>query len=213
MHPDLMGFPQRLLGPDERLVLMLRPHVKALLRPLAVLLVTAPAAGFLIGMVPNGESSRWTRWGVTVIAALVIGRWVLWPFLVWFNTVYAITDRRLVTRQGVFNRTGHDMPLSRLNDVKFSHNVVERVLGCATLVVESAGEVGQLVLDDVPRVEQVQRTLYRLSDDIRLRPAGRPSPRRPVEQDDGAGDDAGDPDKRATLVLDRRRRHDRDRGE
>ena len=46
VHPDLMGFPQRLLGPDERLVLLLRPHVKALLRPLAVLLVTAPGGGF-----------------------------------------------------------------------------------------------------------------------------------------------------------------------
>jgi hypothetical protein len=59
------------------------------------------------------------------------------------------------------------MPLTRLNDVSFSHNVLQRILGCGTLVVESAGERGQLRLDDVPKVEQVQRTLYRLSDDAR----------------------------------------------
>jgi hypothetical protein len=94
------------------------------------------------------------------------------------------------------------MPLSRLNDVKFSHNVVERVLGCGTLVVESAGEVGQLVLTDVPRVEQVQRTLYRLSDGIRAAATGAPAPAL-----DAALDNV-DPDDNATQVLDRR--HGRD---
>jgi len=42
--------------------------------------------------------------------------------------------------------------------------VIERVLGCGTLVVESAGERGQLTLDDVPGVENVQRRLYELAD-------------------------------------------------
>jgi uncharacterized membrane protein YdbT with pleckstrin-like domain len=133
----------------------------------------------------------------------VVARWVIWPFLTWWNTVYAITDRRLVLRQGVFNRTGHDMPLSRLNDVRFSHNVIERVLGCGTLVVESAGEAGQLVLDDVPRVEQVQRTLYRLSDGIRAVDAGGAPPDHP---EDASAD--ADPDPSATRVLDRRRGRD-----
>jgi uncharacterized membrane protein YdbT with pleckstrin-like domain len=220
-----MGFPQRLLAPDEHLVLMLRPHVKALLAPLAVLLIAGPAAGFLIGMVPDGGASLWLRLGVAVIAALVIGRWVLWPFLVWFNTLYVVTDRRLVTRQGVLNRTGHDMPLTRLNDVKFAHNLVERVLGCGTLVVESAGEAGQLVLNDVPRVEQVQRTLYRLSDE--LRPASGPSEGRPGRRDvdrraGGRPDEpfdedfdqlVDDPDEVQTLILERRKRFDPRRGD
>ena len=61
------------------------------------------------------------------------------------------------------------MPLSRLNDVSFQHTVWERMLGCGTLVVESAGERGQLTLDDIPKVELVQRTLYRLSDELRGR--------------------------------------------
>ena len=59
------------------------------------------------------------------------------------------------------------MPLSRLNDVSFEHNVIERMLGCGTLIVESAGERGQLTLSDIPKVEVVQRTLYRLSEDVR----------------------------------------------
>ena len=60
-------------------------------------------------------------------------------------------------------------PLS--NDITFQHSFVERLLGCGTLVVESAGERGQVTLADIPRVERVQRTLYELvesTDDRRL---------------------------------------------
>ncbi len=162
-----MSFPKKLLGQDERLVLLLRPHVKVLLWPVLTLLASVPAASFLAALVPASSVQQWLRWAIGAIELLVLLRWVLWPFLIWWNTTYAITDRRLVTRTGVLNRSGHDMPLVRLNDVSFSHTLLQRILGCGTLVVETAGERGQLVLSDVPTVEQVQRTLYRLSDDAR----------------------------------------------
>ena len=78
------------------------------------------------------------------------------------------------------------MPLSRINDVSFSHSsVLERLLGCGTLVVESAGERGQLVLRDVPKVEEVQRDVYRLAEDDEERRRGEhDDPDRPVGHDD-----------------------------
>jgi len=89
----------------------------------------------------------------------------VWPFLKWITTSYIVTDRRLITRVGVIARSGRDMPLSRVNDVTFAHEgLLERILGCGTLVVESAGERGQLVLRDVPHVEDVQRDVYRLAE-------------------------------------------------
>lgn len=168
-----MGFPKRLLGEDEVLVLSLRPHVKTLFQPALVLLVATPIAVMLIGLIPDWGIRAWLGWSVTVVAALIVLRWTVWPFVVWWNTVYAVTTRRLVIREGVFAREGHDMPLTRLNDVSFEHSFWERLLGCGTLMVESAGERGQIVLDDLPRVEQVQRTLYQLSDDARASSHGR----------------------------------------
>jgi uncharacterized membrane protein YdbT with pleckstrin-like domain len=161
-----MGFPQSALSDDETLVLVLRKHVKVLFVPFLLFLVLVAVVVALFLLLPAGA---WP-WGWLAVAALVVvvgGRWVLWPFLVWWNTVYAISTRRLLMREGVFSRSGHDMPLSRLNDVSFEHNVFERMLGCGRLIVESAGERGQIELDDVPKVEVVQRTLYRLSDDAR----------------------------------------------
>jgi len=161
-----MGFPQRLLGEDERLVLLLRRHVKVLFGPTLVLLVTAVAGGLLAGVTPEG-ARPWAWWAIGIVAAVVLLRWTVWPFVVWWNTVYVLTTRRLILRSGVFSRSGHDMPLTRLNDVSFSHTLWQRMLGCGTLVVESGGERGQIELDDIPKVELVQRTLYRLSDEIR----------------------------------------------
>ena len=158
-----MGFPQRLLADDERLVLVLRRHVKVLFWPVVVLLVCI--AAFAVALSLNGPGL--VAWIVGGVAAVIALRGFLWPFLVWWNQVYAITTRRLILRNGVLNRSGHDMPLSRLNDVSFQHSLFERMLGCGTLIVESAGERGQLELDDIPKVEVVQRTLYRLSDDMR----------------------------------------------
>ena len=158
-----MGFPTRLLADDEKLVLVLRQHIKVLFTPFLIFVGVAVLIGLSV-LIPGQP------WPLIIVGALglvVLIRWTFWPLVVWANTTYAITTRRLIIRTGVFNRSGHDMPLSRLNDVSFSHNVVERMFGCGTLVVESAGERGQLVLNDVPKVELVQRTLNRLSDDAR----------------------------------------------
>jgi uncharacterized membrane protein YdbT with pleckstrin-like domain len=173
-----MGLPHRLLGEDERLVLVLRRHVKTLFVPFVVFVVVVAVAVTLAIVTPGGGSQPWV-WGlIGIVAGAIVLKWAVWPFLVWRHTLHIITTRRLILRSGVFNRQGHDMPLTRLNDVSFQHTFWERLLGCGTLVVESAGERGQLTLTDIPKVELVQRTLYRLSDEVR----GRRGPDR-VDED------------------------------
>ncbi len=73
-----------------------------------------------------------------------------------------ITSHRVLVRRGILSRSGRDVPLTRINDVSFEHSFFERLLGCGTLVIESAGERGQVSLEDVPRVERVQGELYQL---------------------------------------------------
>ena len=173
------GIPRRLLGVDENVVMAMRPHIKELAVPTLVLLVVSPVATYLTAVLPDGDAQRWLRLAVVVVAALIVLRFTVWPFLKWITTSYVVTDRRLITRVGVVARSGRDMPLSRVNDVTFEHtNLFERMLDCGTLVVESAGERGQLVLRDVPRVEEVQRDLYRLAEQDEER-------RRSGQRDDG----------------------------
>lgn len=161
----MTGIPDKLLGEGESVEMAMRPHWKELVGPVLLLLVLSPLTTYTATVVPDSAAHPWLRLALMVVAVLVLLRWALWPFLGWLTTSYVVTDRRLITRWGVVARHGRDMPLSRINDVSFEHSsILERMLGCGTLVVESAGERGQLVLRDVPRVEHVQRDIYRLAE-------------------------------------------------
>jgi uncharacterized membrane protein YdbT with pleckstrin-like domain len=160
-----MGFPQRLLADDERLVLVLRRHIKVIFAPILLLVLVLVLIG--LSFLVHGGAQPVFSIAVAVVGLLIVLRWVLWPILIWLNTTYVITTHRLIMRTGVLNRSGRDMPLTRLNDVSFEHSLFERMLGCGTLMVESGGESGQLILTEIPKVELVQRTLYQLADDLR----------------------------------------------
>lgn len=157
-----MAFPQKLLSEGEEVVLELHPHWKVLVVPVLELLVVLAITGFLLAQ----DWPSWAHWAVAGTAALLVLAFFLVPFLRWRATEFVITSKRVVTREGLLTRSGRDIPLSRVNDVSFSHNVLERVLRCGTLTVESAGERGQVVLTDVPRVAEVQHTLYELTERV-----------------------------------------------
>jgi membrane protein YdbS with pleckstrin-like domain len=87
----------------------------------------------------------------------------------WRTTIYELTNRRLKVRNGIVTRHGRDIPLARINDVSFSKGPLDRLLGSGRLVVESAGEHGQIVLTDIPQVEFVQATLFQLVEEEQRR--------------------------------------------
>jgi uncharacterized membrane protein YdbT with pleckstrin-like domain len=158
-----MGYPRRLLSEGEMVELEAHPHWKALVVPVAVLLLVVGATCFLAALLSEFSGRRWAWLAMGVLALLIVLRWTFWPWLQWINTQYVLSNRRLIVRRGVIARDGRDIPLSRINDLSFSHgSLLERLLSCGTLVVESAGERGQLVLANLPRVEETQRELYRL---------------------------------------------------
>jgi uncharacterized membrane protein YdbT with pleckstrin-like domain len=73
-----------------------------------------------------------------------------------------VTNRRLITRRGIITRHGHDLPLRRINDVAYERQLVDRLLGCGTLVISAASEQGQIRLPDVPNVEQMHLRITEL---------------------------------------------------
>jgi len=169
-----MPFPQRSLGEDESVVLDLHPHWKRLIIPALLLPVVAGVTSFAVFLIRSGREQTPLRWAVVVVALVLLLRFSVWPLLVWRATRYVLTTKRIILRSGVFSRSGRDIPLSRVNDVSFRRTFVERLLGCGTLTVESAGEHGQVVLPEVPDVERVQREIYRCAEDDQRRTSGQP---------------------------------------
>ncbi|MEO3743832.1 PH domain-containing protein [Plantactinospora sp. B5E13] len=157
-----MAFPEDVLTSDEHVVAHLHPHWKALIRPVLVLVlaVAAVVVGFVL--LPAGGAGAIAGWVIAAAALVAVVLFSLWPFLVWRTTHYLFTNERVLLQKGVFNRDRRDIPLSRINDHSMNQRFLERMLGCGTLTIESAGERGQSVLADIPGVEKIQTTLYEL---------------------------------------------------
>jgi membrane protein YdbS with pleckstrin-like domain len=159
-----MGYPAKLLTQGESIEFETRPHWRSMIFPSIVLLVTVAVAGFLLATIGSGTVQGWARWAVIVVALVVIVLWFVRPLLTWLTTQYVFTSRRIITRTGIIARSGKDMPLSKVNDVSFRYTIIERVLGCGTLTVSSASEDGELEIRNVPKVEEIQREIYRLAE-------------------------------------------------
>jgi uncharacterized membrane protein YdbT with pleckstrin-like domain len=153
---------KNLLNEGESLVVDTRTHPKALLLPLLALVVFLAIGTFVQTQVDQREVD-WVVWGLVVIGAIWF---VLRPFLIWLTASYTITTRRLITRHGVITRRGHDIPLTRISDVAYEKDLIDRLLGCGTLVISDASTHGQVALPDIPRVEDVQRKLNDLLHDL-----------------------------------------------
>ena len=150
-------------------MLRLHPHWKTLIGPLSVAVLVVVAVLIAEVLIPSGSVSTVIRLVLAAVAILALMLWLIVPVLRWRTTTYELTTRRMRVRSGIVTRHGRDIPLARINDVSFEKGLLDRLLGSGRLVVESAGEHGQILLNDIPRVEFTQATLFRLVEEEQRR--------------------------------------------
>lgn len=148
-----MVISSKLLGTDERILRHMHEHIKKILpNIIAAILVLAASITGLIFM-PD-SATPWGQWIVAIVGIVLLIIIFFIPWLHWITTTFTITNRRIITRRGIFNKTGHDIPLSRISNVSYEHSFVDRILGCGTLMLETSAD-SPLRLKDIPRVERV----------------------------------------------------------
>jgi len=171
-----VAYPDQLLADDERVVRHLHPHWITLVVPTVLFLVIVGLASFLAAIVPDGSMQDVVRIVIVAAAAVALLAVVLVPYLRWRTTHYVLTTHRLMTRVGILNHTGRDVPLNRINNAMYEQSFWERIINSGTLVVESAGEDGQQVFKHIPDADQTQQLINRLVEgdhDRRTRNAAR----------------------------------------
>ncbi len=154
-----MAYPDELLVDGEQIVMHKHPHWKMLVWPVLAFLIVVAAASFLAALVSAQSWALWAWIALAVVALALIGWLTVKPLIRWRTTHFVVTTRRVLVREGLIARNGLDIPMSRINSVQFRHTVVERLLGCGTLVIESASDE-PLEFTDIPRVERVHALLY-----------------------------------------------------
>ncbi len=156
-----MAFSRNLLNDNEELVLDLRPHWFFMFEPVAALFGAIVLGLVMLRWAPDSDLLN----KVTDIPAIVL----ILGCLVWFGIRYAqwvttnfvVTTDRIVFREGVLAKRGIEIPLEKLNTVRFNQSIFERIIGAGDLTLESAGEFGQETFEDVRSPSQVQNEIYR----------------------------------------------------
>jgi uncharacterized membrane protein YdbT with pleckstrin-like domain len=172
-----MPFPRRLLTSDEELVLDLRPHWIALVGPVAVtiLLIAAVALGLA------NIDTKAVKWVIEGVAVVLFVAYPVRRFIQWVTSHFVVTNERLIHRQGLIAKNSMEVPLDRINDVRFHQNVFERMIGAGDLVIESAGTRGQEVFSNVRHPENVQKVIYERSEGYTMKMQGAAPAQAPAQ--------------------------------
>ncbi|MEU8248267.1 PH domain-containing protein [Nonomuraea sp. NPDC048916] len=161
-----MTIPDHHLTQGERRIRSFHPHWKRLVVPVVALVLIAAASGAGLYFIPGDwEYAFFARVAVGVVALILLTVWSFVPYLQWKNTAYVLTTHRFTISTGVLNKSTDEIPMAKVNTVSSDQTFAERLLGCGTLSVESAGDRGQIVLRDIPKIQDVRTDLFRLLED------------------------------------------------
>jgi len=190
-----VAYPEDLLSEGEKVVIHKHPHWKMLLLPYIVLIVTL-GLGVWLGILVQDAADPWNMIGLIAIGVvgIVVLVWLFFvPFVRWRTTHFIVTSDRVMAREGVIKRTGIDIPLSRISSVRFEHGLIDRIVGCGTLIIESSSQE-PLEFDDIPQVEKVHTHIYREVNDNPyddFSRQGGPQPTQPYTQEGPPPDTRG----------------------
>lgn len=157
-----MGLSSNLLGEGEYEIAHLRTHPKALIWPMIAMILVLVVAIVALVFMPTS----WQPWsGITIAVLVLIAAFPLFivPLVRWLTTTYSITNRRLITRTGIITRSGHDIPLRRISNVSYEHELTDRIFGCGSLVFTTSAEA-PVVLRDIPDAERIGVKISELLD-------------------------------------------------
>ncbi len=185
-----MPFPKRLLADHEELVLDIRPHWIALVAPVLATLLLVAIEVILFARFDPPSLAGWLLVGAAVLVFLI---YPVRAFLAWITSHFVVTTDRVIHRSGWLAKRSMEMPLERINDVRFQQTVLERIVGAGDLIIESAGEYGQNHFRDIRDPEGVQKLIYERAEENEARmhrgsapvaePATRAVPTDPNPQD------------------------------
>jgi uncharacterized membrane protein YdbT with pleckstrin-like domain len=166
-----MPYPKNLINEGENVALDLRPHwwyfSKHILTGIPLFIV------IIIVFQIDDDTLQSVVGAVVGIAAIAWAFWLLLKFISWTRTYFVVTDQRVMYRTGVISRHGVEIPLERINNLNFHQGIWERMIGAGDLEIQSAGEQGTTLFENVRHPDGVQQEIYRQMEGDATRDAGR----------------------------------------
>lgn len=172
------------LSINERIVEVMRTHVKILFPPILLAVATIAAsiaAAVLLPRLPD-QAEKWlqTTPGVNFFPLPV---WILvigliaslprlgWVLLKWYKQVYVITNFRIIYIEGIIWTRTKETPVNRVGQVSVESGLLDKIFRCGTIRISVSANVGvgggfpsdsDIRLRDVPHVSRVHGELNNL---------------------------------------------------
>ncbi len=114
---------------------------------------------------------------VLFLCILIIIIKLVLDYLDWKNTLYTLTDKRIIIKRGLFNKEKISMPYSKVEDIDVSQSIFERVLGAGDIVIYGGHDNAETILDEVPNPRDVEEIILNQVNNLNYSYAqGRPVP-------------------------------------
>lgn len=163
----------KILAEDEAIVFSARAHWKRIIWPVLLSVLTiAAVVAVLLTWAKDGPP--WARWAVIGVGGVVVAVFGVWRGLDWWFSTDTLTNRRLISRHGVVTLEGRDIPVSRVHSVTYRQTLLDRILGCGTIVVQTAGSDSDVELLDVARIERRMLQIQEIILDTEIPEEGNP---------------------------------------
>ena len=110
-------------------------------RPSWRAMVSYYAKWIVVGMLPAVGTivlDRWRGWGA-LASAVIIAIALATGWLRRIGTLYTVTDRRIVIRQGILSRREHEAHIDRVQNVNLSQTFLDRLFKVGSLDFDTAG--------------------------------------------------------------------------
>ena len=157
--------PGPLLRDDEIVLLALRPHpLFVLLAPLVTYTVLV-IAGILCSIIVSAFDAfslpwAWSIGEIWLMVGVLLAARFGWACLEWYNQLYLLTDRRILTRGGVLRVGVYETSLHHVRQSLVHVSLRERCFGLGTLLVATAGTaIYDTAWSMLRRPVDVQRTV------------------------------------------------------
>ncbi|MGD0749309.1 MAG: PH domain-containing protein [Acidimicrobiales bacterium] len=151
-----MPLPRKFLNEDEELLAELRPHWIFLFGPLFSSIAIWVVIIVLVVLWHNPPG--WTNYPFIIIA-LIPGLWLLGRYVRWRSYDVALTSTRILVRQGIFGRDTVQLRLQRITEVNIRQELIERLLGTGSLIIDVQGEDDSMTLEYMRKPAIVQRVI------------------------------------------------------
>jgi len=145
--------------PGEAMVLSANPHWLYFWKHLAAAVVVVVLA--VLAWVLDAAWLSFVLWWVTAVALALLLVALAIVFVQWRGTHFAVTNRRVAYTTGVIHRRGVSIPLNRINNVNFTQTMIARMLNNGVVIIESAGETGDSVFENIPEPEKVRALIFK----------------------------------------------------